>query len=83
MFARRIGNLDCHLDAAALEEYTANPAEYERTVERACGGHRPMLAAFGQPCSVWLHGLNGCWKYGHRQKLDDDGVDLGDATYDF
>ena len=78
MHARRHGCLRLAFDAAALQEYEADAAAYDQIFSWSSAAVAPMLEAVPQ-CPIWLHGVAGCWRYGHALKLREHGVDLGDV----
>ena len=78
MSAWCLGALAITLDDAALAEYYAEFEAYDEIFERSDTALRPLLRSLGQ-CPIWVHGLHGCWTYGHELKRREHGVDLGDA----
>ena len=78
MRARSIGSLLLALDESALAEYEADHEAYDTIFDASSEALRPMIKAMGQ-CQIWLHGLGGCWRYGHELKRRNHGFDLGDA----
>jgi len=78
MRGMRCGDLHLAFDVAALAEYEADHVTYDEIFRHTSSALARILHAVGQ-CPVWLHGLDGCWRYGHELKLR-DGVDLGEAS---
>ena len=78
MRARSIGSLLLAFDESALAEYEEDHVAYDAIFGSSSEALRPMIEAMGQ-CPIWLHGLGGCWQYGHELKRRDHGFDLGDA----
>jgi hypothetical protein len=79
MSSWRLGSLTFAFDAAALAEYREEYEAYDEIFSRSDEVLRPLVHALGQ-CPIWLHGLQGCWVYGHEKKLREHGVDLGEAA---
>lgn len=77
--AKSIHGLVIHFDDAALREYNEQRASYDDVFSCTGTVHGPMVERFGQPCPILLHGLDGCWRYGHDLKKREHGFDLGDA----
>jgi hypothetical protein len=76
MHARRCGCLRLTFDTAALEEYEQDPAAYDAIFAHTSKAVEQMLRHVPQ-CPIWLHGTQGCWRFGHELKRRDHGVDLG------
>lgn len=81
MHARCVHGLTLHFDDAALKEYLDDPQAFDHALQQVYCSMEPLLTKFGQPCPIWVHGLDGCWKYGHDVKKRMDGFDLGDAEH--